>query len=915
MQKRTTGRGEIEILIVEDSPTQAEHLRFILEEGGFAVSVASNGKEALSRLRMRRPDIVVTDIVMPEMDGYELCRQIRTELNFMEMPIILVTALSDPTDVVKGLEVGGNNFVTKPYDEKYLFSRIDYLIENRKLRRDSKTEDDGNVFFAGRNYHIAAERLQILDLLLSTYENAYRQNVQLLAVQKELTELNERLEETVRERDREIIERKQAEGALRRQADMINLSYEAMFAWEINGSIVSWNLGAARLYGFDEEEAVGRLPNVLLQTTFPVGLENIVSILRRQGTFNGELFHIAKDGKTIAVESRMQLIADASGKQTVLEINRDITERKAGEEALKKSVERLDILSNTASELLVSETPQCVVETLCRRIMEHLDCQVFFNFLVDDARNCLRLNAYAGVPKEIAREIQFLDFGVAVCGCAARDASRIVAENIPTKPDIRTDLVRSFGIKAYACHPLFAVGRVIGTLSFGTKTRLTFSNEELSLMKTVADQVATAMERIRLLESARERADELESRVRTRTEELQQAYDKLLEETRERERAEQQLRQAQKMEALGTLAGGIAHDFNNMLAAIIGFSEIAKDKMPQDGTVQRPLTRVLEAGIRGRELVKRMLTFARQTEQEKKPLPLSSIIKETAELLRASIPTTIRIGVSISSESGFVLADPIQIQQVIMNLCTNSAHAMREKGGSLELDLSDFAVSSRTNPRGIKPGSYMRLTVRDTGTGMPPEIMDKIFDPFFTTKRPGEGTGLGLSVVHGIVEQHEGCVTVESELGKGALFSIYLPKVAEETPIEAATDNVPLTGHERVLFVDDEEVLAEMGQELLEGLGYKVTVKGSSIEALSAIKADPNRFDLVITDQTMPEMTGVELAKEVLAIKADMPIIMCTGFSYLVDADKARAAGIKAFAMKPLTKREIAGTIRKVLDG
>jgi PAS domain S-box-containing protein len=409
--------------------------------------------------------------------------------------------------------------------------------------------------------------------------------------------------------------------------------------------------------------------------------------------------------------------------------------------------------------------------------------------------------------------------------------------------------------------------------------------------------------------------DELEQRVLERTAELQRAYDKLMQQTRERERVEAQLRQAQKMEALGTLTGGIAHDFNNMLAAIIGFTEMAQDGIPSGSRVQRQLSRVLEAGLRGRDLVKQLLTFSRQTEQEKKPLSLSSIVKETAKLIRASIPTTISIRVNAKSESGFILADPVQIQQVVMNLCTNSAHAMREKGGILDAEVCDFSVSPHGgNPHGIKPGLYVKLTVRDTGTGISPDIIGKIFDPFFTTKNHGEGTGLGLSVVDGIVTQHDGYITVESEPGKGSAFTVYLPRVAEIALVKSASEEAIPAGHERVLFVDDEEVLAEMGQELLEELGYRVTTRTSSIDALATLKADPAAYDFIITDQTMPEMTGVELAKEVLALRPDMPVILCTGFSHLVDADQAKAAGVREFAMKPLTRAEIAKTIRKVLD-
>ena len=383
----------------------------------------------------------------------------------------------------------------------------------------------------------------------------------------------------------------------------------------------------------------------------------------------------------------------------------------------------------------------------------------------------------------------------------------------------------------------------------------------------------------------------------------------------EQRRVEEHLRQAQKMEALGTLSGGIAHDFNNILAAIIGFTELVTGHVDRGSRDAHSLERVMEAAIRGRELVRQMLTFSRKSEHEKKPVSLSAIVRESVRLLRAAVPSSIDIKVDVASESGFILADPVQVQQVLMNLCTNAAHAMREKGGTLDIKVDDFSVDPSTgNDLGMASGQYMRLLVRDTGIGMPPDVMKRIFDPFYTTKGVGEGTGLGLSVVHGIVEQHDGHITVESEPGRGSTFTVCIPRIAEEPETDVVSDDEIPTGSEHVLFVDDEEALVEMGEDILAELGYEVTSRMNGREALALFRLDPSRFDLVMTDQTMPGMTGIDLAGEILAIRADMPIIMCTGFSHLVDADKATAAGIKAFAMKPLTKREIAKTIRKVLD-
>ena len=368
------------------------------------------------------------------------------------------------------------------------------------------------------------------------------------------------------------------------------------------------------------------------------------------------------------------------------------------------------------------------------------------------------------------------------------------------------------------------------------------------------------------------------------------------------------------MEALGTLAGGIAHDFNNLLAAIIGFTELIRDHLPEESRERSHAKKVLEASMRGRDLVKQMLMFSRRSEEERKPLRVSSIVKETVKLMRASIPSTISIRANVESESGVILGDPVQMQQVLMNLATNGAHAMRETGGVLDIELSDSVVAQSD---GIppEPGPYMKLVVRDTGCGIPPEVMDKIFDPFFTTKKPGEGTGLGLSVVLGIVKQSRGYITAESEPGKGSTFTVYFPRI-EERPVIEAADGYGLiqTGHERILFVDDEKALVELGEDLLAELGYEVTCRTSSREALTLFRLEPSRFDLIITDQTMPDLTGVDMAREMLVIRPDVPVILTTGFSHLVDADRALAAGIKAFAMKPLTKKEIAKTIRKVLD-
>ena len=367
------------------------------------------------------------------------------------------------------------------------------------------------------------------------------------------------------------------------------------------------------------------------------------------------------------------------------------------------------------------------------------------------------------------------------------------------------------------------------------------------------------------------------------------------------------------MEAIGTLAGGIAHDFNNILSVIIGYTEIAKGK-GVNPDIESYLENVLNAGDRAKSLVKQILTYSRRTDQEKKLLDMSIIVKEAVKLLRATIPSTIEIQQVIEHSLRSVVADPTQIHQVLINLCANAAHAMRGKGGVLGITLQNFDLpESASISSDLHPGAYVRLDVSDTGTGIEPENLHRIFDPFFTTKGKDEGTGLGLSVVYGIVKGCRGTIMVQSDPGKGTTFSVYLPAIENTAgKVKERAGQVP-RGTERILFVDDETDLAQMCREMLEALGYNVIAMTSSSKALDRFESDPGNFDLVITDMTMPGMTGVDLAKELLRIRPDIPIILCTGFSETVTEEKARQLGIREFLTKPVSLQDLAVAIRRVL--
>jgi PAS domain S-box-containing protein len=379
----------------------------------------------------------------------------------------------------------------------------------------------------------------------------------------------------------------------------------------------------------------------------------------------------------------------------------------------------------------------------------------------------------------------------------------------------------------------------------------------------------------------------------------------------EQEALTARLRQAQKMEAIGTLAGGIAHDFNNILAGIFGYSELGLEEVDPSTRLHADLRHIHDAARRAKELVYQILAFSRQVEGERHPLRLESVVKECLKLLRPSMPSNIEILVNLAPDCPRVVADATQMHQIIMNLCTNAYHAMREKGGTLTVGLHPFVVSGADMHDRLE----MCLTVSDTGRGMPPEILDRIFEPYFTTKAPGEGTGLGLATVHGIVASHNGAVTVCSDPDLGSTFSVYLPAAPADLPEKRAAEEPPVRGgDERILVVDDEEPLAMLQERVLSRLGYKVTAMKSSLDALAAFKASPNDFDLVLTDQTMPGMTGYQLGQQMLAIRPGIPIILTTGYGDSAHRDAVLLNGIGAFMAKPAEIRDMARLVRRLLD-
>ena len=383
-----------------------------------------------------------------------------------------------------------------------------------------------------------------------------------------------------------------------------------------------------------------------------------------------------------------------------------------------------------------------------------------------------------------------------------------------------------------------------------------------------------------------------------------------------RKAMEEMLRQGQKMEAIGTLSGGIAHDFNNILSSVLGYAELALNTVEMETPLEKYINGIYQAGIRARDLVRQILMFSRKSEKELKPIQVNQIVKEVLNLLLSTTPSNIKIEHIIDSKS-LILGDTVQVHQVLMNLCTNAVYAMEDTGGTMTINLTDVMLDGIfvTPYPDLHPGNYIKLEVLDTGTGMTPDIIKHIFDPFFTSKKPGEGTGLGLSVVHGIIKSSGGAILVDSTPGNGSSFTVYLPVLQNRSTVEIEPMAALPHGNEHILFIDDEARIADISEEILKLLGYRVTIRTSSLEALELFMHRSNDFDLVVTDMTMPNMTGDKLAVELMKIRPGIPVILCTGYSKKVSDEAASNIGIKALVYKPIVKADFAKTIRKVLDG
>lgn len=659
---------------------------------------------------------------------------------------------------------------------------------------------------------------------------------------------------------------------------------------------------------------------------------------------------IRADGGTMHILNRNRTIMDREGRIVkIVGVNQDITARKKMEQALRESETKLRaILDNSRDAIWVSQkgtytfANPAFLSLFGYESQDELKGRTTVDFIAPESRGIVEANRrkhtedggpslyeLTGVRKDGTTFM--METTVSRYSIKGEEFVLSIFRDITTRKRHEEEielLKRSIDVHYDGAYWMDEEGRFVYVNDAACRT-LGYGREEL-IGKTLADinptatreRIKAAWEKVRkggffLGETVHRRkngeefpVEIMSSYVRFGGREFSCAFAR---DITEKKKLEEQLRQAHKMEAVGTLAGGIAHDFNNVLAIVLGNAELALDEIDKEGPRQN-INQIVKASKRARDLTRQILTFSRRTERARNPVGLEPLLKETNEMLRGTLPTTIRMKLDLRAESDIVLADPSQIQQVLVNLATNAAHAMRDSGGILTVSLENITLRESQLP-GLSPGEYVKLSVQDTGAGMSEEVRRRAFEPFFTTKGPDEGTGMGLAVVYGIVKGHEGEITVESVPDKGTVFNVFLPLASSGVRREREETGSGRGGHERVLLVDDEPDVLQMTARTLESLRYRVTTAPGGEDGWRIFSECPGSFDLVITDQVMPGLTGLGLARRISEVSAGTPVILFTGYSETVSPGQARESGIRGFIMKPITKKEMAETVRRVLDG
>jgi two-component system, cell cycle sensor histidine kinase and response regulator CckA len=1013
--KKTKTSG-VEILIVEDSVTQAEQLKHTLEKNGLLVSVAHHAKEALVLMGNRRPTIVITDILMPDMDGYELCQQIKADANLRDTPVILLTSLSEPKDVIRGLESGADNFIMKPYKESYLISRVNYLLLNKELRSGHTVDMGIEILFDGQKYFINSERRQILDLLLSTYEGAIQKsgelelaNRELRKMRRELQTLNEHLEEQVAERTKQLEHLNRVVRAIRNvnqlitkendRSRLIQRTCENLVA--TRGFNSSWIVllderGEPSVYG---EAGLGesffKLREGFNGSDFPLCARKALAeagvvIVKdaRVECPSCPLAHLDNDQATLCTKLQHQgkiygiltasmnsiYALDQEEQELFREVAEDIAfalhkmEAEVGRQHAEARFRRLaanasDLIYryefmprrgftylNPAAATITGYTPEeFYADPDLRYKIVHPDDRSLFKSASEGELPPGRLLTLRWVRKdntlvwlELRRVPIYDEEGnlVAVEGIARDISERKQAEEALQRSEKHfraliedgSDIISEFDTQGIIQYLSPSIERTLGYRQKEMIGRNVFdfihpddvARVRDSFFRGVANpgNVYSLDLRFRHIDGSWRVLDAVGKFVVN-----PQGVTGVIVNSRditERRKADEQvtvlqdqLRQSQKMEAIGQLAGGIAHDFNNALTVILGNAQMALMDVSKDNPLYKVIEEIKKAGERASNLTRQLLAFSRKQILQPEVLNLNEIVMGVEKMLRRIIGEDIQLATDLAPDLSRVEADPGQIEQVIVNLAVNSRDAMPE-GGKLTIETRDVELDEKYGRAhaDVTPGFYVMLAVSDTGIGMTKEVQSRIFEPFFTTKENGKGTGLGLSTVYGIIKQSKGNIWVYSEPGKGTTFKIYLPWVEKTAPMRKnSMREVQIPhGSETVLAVEDEEMVRNIVLKSLTKYGYKVLAAPDGEEALRICKRHEGPIHLILTDVVMPGISGKEIARQAKELRPDLKVLFMSGYTDNAIVNNGILEEGIAFIQKPFTHEGLAWKVRGVLD-
>jgi len=678
---------------------------------------------------------------------------------------------------------------------------------------------------------------------------------------------------------------------------------DAVIATDTQGLVTRMNVVAEQLTGWNQNEALGRkLDEVFDIVDAGTGQKTVNPVARvlETGKIVGLGNHtmlIARDGKEYQVADSAAPIMGADGATLgVVLVFRDVTEEYALQENLAHELSVKQALADLAGQLVGSEqTLGAVARIVLSAVREFTTSPHGYVGVIDAKTNHLVCHAFTGMVGNGTQEQenkQGADFSPGpdgrypgLSGQALNDGRGFFTNDPGPHPVAVACAGEQVAVERFLAVPVLLDGQLVGQIAVINGER-DYTDRDLDLLSRMAEPFAQAIKGVRAVE--------------------------------ERERLVAALRQSQKMEAVGTLAGGVAHDFNNMLTPILGYTDLVMAKLPSGDPLRQELEEVKRSALRAKDLVRQILSFSRQKGQELICLDLHPVLGECLKMLRSTLSSTIVFREDVARDCGHIMADPTQIQQILINLCTNAAHAMEERGGTLNVSLHEIVVhpGDTIDGQDVRPGEYVRLVVGDTGCGMDKATLERIFEPYFTTKEQGKGTGIGLALVHGIVKGHGGYISVYSEVGHGTTFSLYFPVCCDtqgQAPI-ALDDNVP-HGTERMLLVDDEKDVLGMLKEMSEHLGYQVASFSDSTEAYAFFRSRPEAFDLVVTDQAMPGLTGIDLARKIFSLRPGMPIIICTGFSEAFPEEEIKEFGVAGYIMKPVMVSDFARVVRRALEG